>query len=207
MVDPFRTHAQAYEAWFDRFEEAYTAEVAALQLLRPKAEPSLEVGVGSGRFAKPLEITFGLDPAPEMLTHAVDRGIEGVLGVGEHLPFCSNRFELLLMVTTVCFFDDLEAAFAEAHRVLAPGGDVLLGYIDRESPVGQRYEERKSESPFYREATFVRTDELETTLRSVGFTSFETRQTVFTFPEEMDEPDPVRPGTGDGSFVALRAST
>ncbi|MFB6086287.1 MAG: class I SAM-dependent methyltransferase [Halodesulfurarchaeum sp.] len=204
MADPFRSHAAAYDQWFETHEPAYVSERRALESLRPEGSRSLAVGVGTGRFAAPLDITIGIDPAPDMLSIAVDRGIEGVRGVGEHLPFQSNSFDLLLAVTTVCFFDDIGVALHEGRRVLEPGGHILLGFIDRESPVGQQYERTKDENPFYREATFVTVAEIRSLLGSAGFESIETRQTVFTDPE-MDEPDPVRSGTGTGSFVALRA--
>ncbi len=205
MSDPFRTKTALYESWFESFEATYSAEVSALTSLRPETKRSLEVGVGTGRFAEPLEITHGIDPAPEMLQHAIDRGLKGVLGVGEQVPFEADSFGLVMLVTTVCFLDDRAAAFREAARVLQPDGRILLGFIDRESPLGRQYEENKDENPFYQSATFVTAEEIERELDAVGFSAFERRQTVFTEPEAMDEPDPVKRGTGDGSFVVISA--
>jgi SAM-dependent methyltransferase len=202
---PFQTHTDQYEAWFESFEAAYQSEVDALTELRAPASRSLEVGVGTGRFAEPLDIEYGVEPAPEMLARALDRGIEGMRGVGEHLPIQSNSVDLVLMVTAVCFFEDLQAALDEAHRVLRPGSQILLGYIDRESRVGKQYQAIKDENPFYREATFLTTAELREGLVQAGFDNFRTRQTIFSMPDELSEPDPVREGTGEGSFVALSA--
>lgn len=204
MSDPFRTHTELYESWFETFEPTYQSEVNALKSIRPATDRSLAIGVGSGRFAEPLGISHGLDPAPEMLTLAIQRGRVGVQGVGERLPFDSNTFGLALMVTTVCFLDDRVSAFTEAARVLKPEGQLLLGFIDRESPVGQQYEETKDENPFYRSATFLTAAEIEAELEAAGFHDFQRRQTVFTDPDAMDEPDPVRSGTGEGSFVVIR---
>jgi SAM-dependent methyltransferase len=205
MADPFRELAPEYEAWFETHEPTYRAELEALEALRPAADRSLSVGVGTGRFAAPLGVEYGIEPSPEMGVRARDRGIEVVRGVGERLPIRDGSFEFVLAVTTVCFFDDLQLALSEAHRVLEPGGHVLIGFVDRESPVGRQYEATKGENPFYREATFYTAAELQSALESAGFAEVVARQTVFTDPESMTEPDPVEPGTGDGSFVAVRA--
>lgn len=202
-IAPFQTHTDQYEAWFESFEAAYQSEVAALRELRERADRSLAVGVGTGRFADPLDVEYGVEPALEMLVHALDRGVEGIQGVGEHLPVETNSIDMVLMVTTVCFLEDLQATLEEAHRVLRPGGQLLLGFIDRESRVGKQYQAIKDESPFYREATFYTTAELREASARAGFEDFETRQTIFAMPAELAEPDPVREGTGEGSFVAL----
>ncbi|MEF8822410.1 MAG: hypothetical protein V5A52_09040, partial [Halovenus sp.] len=66
--------------------------------------------------------------------------------------------------------------------------------------------EKKEENPFYREATFVSTDELLDELEAAGFTDFEFVQTIFQWPGEIDEPESVETGYGDGSFVGIRAT-
>lgn len=202
---PFERHTDRYEDWFEVHEAAYESELAALGDLLPDSGFGLEIGVGTGRFAAPLGFEVGLDPAAAMLAVARDRGIAPVRGVAESLPFGDDVFDSAMLVTTVCFVDDLAATFQEARRVLGPDGTVLVGYIDRESPVGEIYLERHEESPFYSEATFVSTDELLEVLEGAGFGDVEVVQTVFSWPGEMTEPDPVEPGYGEGSFVAIRA--
>lgn len=204
-TDPFRDHTERYEEWFETFDEAYESEVAALESLRPDGTSSLEVGVGTCRFAVPLQIEYGLDPTPEMAARAQDSGITVVLGVAEELPYRSATFELVLFVTTICFVDDLTASLREAHRVLRPGGSILLGYIDKESRVGKHYQAVKDENPFYRDATFYSTETVLDVLETVGFSDIEVRQTIFQMPDEMDAVAPVKEGYGDGSFVALGA--
>ncbi|MFW6457911.1 MAG: class I SAM-dependent methyltransferase [Halodesulfurarchaeum sp.] len=205
-TDPFRELTDTYESWFETFEAAYRAEIAALESLWKPTDRALSVGVGSGRFAEPLGVEYGIDPAPEMLEIAREHGIEVTLGVGERLPFRAESFESALMVTTVCFLDDLDDALAEIYRVLEVDGSVVLGFIDKQSPVGKRYQAIKDENPFYRDASFYGADELASALAETGFGSIERRQTIFTMPEEMDEPDSVNAGSGEGSFVAMRAS-
>ncbi|NIO41842.1 MAG: methyltransferase domain-containing protein, partial [Burkholderiales bacterium] len=57
----------------------------------------------------------------------------------ETLPFDDAVFDYTLIVTTICFVDDVCAVLAETHRVLKPAGCVVIGFIDRASALAQRY--------------------------------------------------------------------
>ncbi|MFP4591369.1 MAG: class I SAM-dependent methyltransferase [Halobacteriales archaeon] len=202
---PFEAHTERYEGWFETHEAAYESELAAIRRLVPDPGYGLEIGVGSGRFAAPLGLQVGVDPAVDMLGYARERGIDVVRGVAEWLPFPDDTFDVALLVTTICFVDDVPRTLSEAGRVIAPDGAIVLGYIDRDSPVGRVYQRTKADSPFYREATFVSTDELLDALEAAGFDDVEFVQTIFHWPGDLDEPDRVEPGRGEGSFVGLRA--
>jgi SAM-dependent methyltransferase len=203
--EPFEEYTERYDRWFEKNEYAYESEMAALDELVPEDPDGVSVGVGTGRFAAPLGIETGVDPSTEMLKRASARGIETVRGVGEALPFEDCAFDTVLMVTTVCFVDDLEASLREARRVLRPGGRFVAGYVDRESSLGQRYVEGREENPFYRDATFVSTEEIDETLTAAGFGEREYVQTLFSYPEELEGPEEVRDGHGEGSFVGVCA--
>lgn len=202
---PFQAHADRYERWFEEHPAVYQSELEALRRLVPTDGRGLEIGVGSGRFAARLGLEFGVDPADELLAHARDRDLDVVRGVAEALPVRDASLDVALIVTTICFVDDIPRTLAEAARALKPEGVLVLGYVDRESPLGRRYREQREENPFYREATFVSTDELLVELEAAGFSEFDLVQTVFDPPEEIVEPQDVRAGHGDGSFVGLAA--
>jgi SAM-dependent methyltransferase len=205
-AEPFERYPERYDRWFDEHDAAYRSEVAALQRLLPRPGFGLEIGVGSARFAAPLGVQVGLDPAHEMLVRARKRGLDVVEGVAESLPFGDATFDTALIVTAICFVDDVPRTLAEARRVLRPDGSLVVGYIDEDSPVGRMYQERKPENPFYRDATFVSTDELVDALETVGFSEFEFVQTIYRWPGEIDEPEPIDEGYGDGSFVGIKAT-
>ena len=205
-TEPFEAHTDRYEAWFDENESTYRSEIRALERVVDLETFGVEIGVGTGQFAVPLGIDVGVDPALEMLREAVTKDIAVVRGVAEALPFRDDQFEVALIVTTICFVDDVTTTLEEAARVLEPGGRVALGYIDRDSTYGRHYQEIKDENPFYRNATFVSTEELLDELESVGYTDVETYQTVFSPPGEDAGIEEVRRGYGDGSFVALAAT-
>ena len=167
----------------------------------------MEVGVGTGRFAVPLGVREGIEPSRAMGRLAAERGVKVLAGIAEALPCKDRSFDYLLMVVTVCFLDDVYLAFREAHRVLRPGGNILIGFVDRVSPLGRAYEKLREDNVFYREATFFSTDEVVFHLSEAGFGEFVFRQTVFGPPAEMREVDPGRPGYGEGSFVVVRGRT
>jgi ubiquinone/menaquinone biosynthesis C-methylase UbiE len=203
---PFERNTERYEGWFETHEAAYQSEIEALRGLIPEPGFGIEIGVGSGRFAAPLEMQVGVDPAGEMLVRARERGLDVVEGVAESLPFGDGAFDTALIVTTICFVDDIPQTLAEARRVLRPDGSLVIGYIDKDSPVGRIYLEKKSENPFYREAVFVSTDELVDALEGAGFSELEFVQTIYHWPDEIDEREPIEEGYGDGAFVGIKAT-
>jgi len=203
---PFEEHTERYEGWFDEHEDVYQSELDALRRLVPTSGYGIEIGVGSARFASPLGIETGIDPSGEMLGYARERGIEVVKGVAEWLPFRDDTFDTALVVTTICFVDDIPRTLAEAERTLKPDGALVIGYIDKDSPVGQMYQETKAQNPFYREATFVSTESLLEALEAAGFTDFEFVQTVFRWLDDIDGPEPIEEGYGEGSFVGIKAT-
>jgi SAM-dependent methyltransferase len=204
-VESFEKNVNKYEAWFDRHRGAYESELEAIRALLPRRGEGLEVGVGTGRFAAPLRVRVGIDPAKAMGKLAIKRGIEVCYGVGENLPWEDSSFDFVLLVTTICFLDDVAAALGEAYRVLRSGGCILVGFIDRESALGKVYEQRKGDNEFYRDATFFSVSEVVRHLKQAGFRGFLFRQTIFQSPTEMEQADPVRSGYGEGSFVVVRA--
>jgi SAM-dependent methyltransferase len=204
ITAPFDAHPDRYDDWFDAHDAAYRSELRAIRSVWPGTHPALEVGVGTGRFAAPLGVDVGVDPSAEMRTRARQRGIEVRDGTAEALPFDDHHFAAVLNVTTICFIDRLDPALAETRRVLRPSGVFVVGMIDRDSPLGRQYREQKDDNPFYREATFLQADALVGAMRSAGFTQIKTRQTLFAPLNAGKAPEPVRDGTGDGSFVVLR---
>jgi SAM-dependent methyltransferase len=203
-VNAFDKNVDQYQQWFVDHPLAYVSELHAVRELLPKSGSGIEIGVGTGRFAAPLGIRIGVEPSPAMGELARKKGIEVIRGAAEALPFKDGELDFVLMVTTVCFLDDLDLAFGEAHRVLKPGGAFIIGFVDRDSPLGKQYQERKDRSVFYRDATFYATEELVSHLAKAGFGDFAFRQTLFRPLGEMEEVEPVKEGYGEGSFVGVK---
>jgi SAM-dependent methyltransferase len=205
-VAPFESHHQRYEAWFEKHQAAYISELLALRPFVPWEGYGIEIGVGSGRFAAPLGVQVGVDPSPAMLVHAAARGIEVVEGVAENLPFVADSFDFALVVTTICFVDSPVRMLIEVRRVLKPGGCLVIGFIDRESALGQDYLAHQAESVFYREATFYSADEVARLLKETGFSIDAWGQTLAHPLTETREIERLRAGRGQCAFVVVAAT-
>jgi SAM-dependent methyltransferase len=201
-IEPFDRHVDQYERWFEENRFTYESELEAVRVLLPEDGKSIEIGVGTGRFAVPLGIKFGVEPSQAMRAVAQKHGLTVAAGVAEALPFGSTLFDLALMVTTLCFLDDIPAALREAYRVLKPGASLVIASIDRNSPLGREYERLKTEDVFYKEATFYSIGEVIAYLEAAGFKDFAFTQTIF---QGLQGIQPVKEGYGEGSFIVMRA--
>lgn len=201
----FDENIEKYEQWFEKNHYAYQSELLAVKKFLPAKGKGLEVGVGTARFAAPLGIKIGVEPSKKMAQLARKRAVDVVEAKAEKLPFSKSSFDYLLMVTTVCFVDDIKACFLEANRVLNPGGNLIIGFVDKETVLGKIYQKHKEESAFYKYAKFYSTDELVKLLDTCGFNNFEFSQTIFKKLEEIKDIEPVYEGYGKGSFVVIKA--
>jgi len=203
-VEPFERHMDKYEEWFEKNMFAYKSELEAVRLLLPEGGTGVEIGVGTGRFAAPLGIRVGVEPSKAMREVAQKRGIEVIDGVAEALSFEDCLFDFALMVTTICFIDDVEASFKESFRIIKSSGFFINGFVDRNSSLGKTYQKHKEENVFYKIATFYSVDEVISYLKKVGFRNLAFTQTIFHNLDEIKEVEPIKEGYGEGSFVVVR---
>lgn len=206
VVTVFEEHASEYNQWFDAHEPVYQAELAALRKFVPSTGMGIEVGVGTGRFAVPLGIRFGIDPSRRMLEIARQRGLRVCQAVGERLPFRDGQFDVALLVTVICFVEDVPTLLRELERVLKTDGQLIIGFINRDSELGRLYKSRKETSAFYRDARFYGVKDLADWVKEAGFDTIRLCQTLFAGPSECSTRDlEVRDGSDNGAFVALTA--
>lgn len=105
---PFERYSDHYDDWFRKNPDAYKSELDLIRgLLHLPGARGLEVGAATGKFAGPLGIEIGVEPSGQMAQKAAKRGIQVVRGVAENLPFADAAFDFVLMVTTICFVDDI----------------------------------------------------------------------------------------------------
>ncbi len=202
-VDVFDRHTAEYEDWFVRNRGVYISEIELLKTFIPAGLRGVEIGIGTGLFAQPLGISFGLEPSESMARVAESRRLTVALGFAENMPLPDAAYDFALMVTTICFLDDPKTALKETLRILKPGGFILIGFVPAESALGRRYLQKKDQSLFYGPARFFSTTEVLELLRDSGFRNPETAQTLLD-PDNRDIQLPVA-GHDRGGFVGIKA--
>jgi ubiquinone/menaquinone biosynthesis C-methylase UbiE len=104
----------------------------------------LDVGCGTGQFAARLRRAvpgvrvWGVDLVADMLNKGADRwrlhadGVQPVQGDSERLPFADGTFEFITCANSFHHYPHQDRAVAEMHRVLRPGGRLMIidGYRD-----------------------------------------------------------------------------
>lgn len=106
----------------------------------------LEVGVGLGadheRFARAGAILSGVDLTVRAVTHTRKRlaqlNLQSALQTAdaEHLPFENASFDAVYSWGVLHHTPRTDAAIAEVHRVLAPGGEARVMLYNRHSVIG-----------------------------------------------------------------------
>ncbi|RJX26768.1 MAG: class I SAM-dependent methyltransferase [Desulfurivibrio sp.] len=190
----FHERAADYDQWFEG-SLLYAIELAAVrELATPLAQPRIEVGVGPGRFAQDLGIAVGVDPALAPLMLARARNIGVVQAVGEQLPLASDSAGSVFILFTLCFLAEPPRVLAECHRILRPGGHLVLGMVPAGGAWGRALQAKKEENhPFYRHASFYQAGQGVRWLQEAGFAVVESRSSLLQSPGELSEMEHSRP--------------
>ncbi len=142
----------------------------------PAGRQVLDAGCGTGQVLADLDgrglRLVGLDLSAEMLRHARRRvpSARLVRGDCQRLPFPDHSFDLVLNTLSFHWYPAPRAALAEFHRVLRPGGRLLLAGIAAHAmalPALRRGFRRLARNGVQLEAPGA----VEALLREVGFAS------------------------------------
>jgi len=104
----------------------------------------LDLGAGSGDMAEAVRnqvknsAIVGFDYCLELLQIAksklINHGVEWILGDGRFISFRDKSFDGVVAAFSIRNMPDLTVVFSEIHRVLKPGGKVVV--LDMVKPVG-----------------------------------------------------------------------
>jgi len=201
----FDNYSNEYDNWFVENKFAFQSELQAIKKALPKSKNSIEIGIGSGIFAEALNIKEGIEPSEAMRIKAKERNINAINAVAENLPYKNKTIDVVLMVTTVCFLDDIYTSFQEIHRILKDNGHFVIGFVDKNSPIGKIYLKNKEKSLFYKEARFFSVEDLSQILSETGFEISESYQTIFGEIDNIKQVQKVLKSHGQGSFIVIKA--
>lgn len=107
---------------------------------------TLELGAGLGsnlrHYPANVERVL-LEPHAGRAAWLRGKGEAVVEGPAETLPFDDQRFDTVVETLVFCSVRDVAAALAEIHRVLVPGGRLLLlDHVAALDPVRRRWQDR-----------------------------------------------------------------
>jgi SAM-dependent methyltransferase len=126
----FGANADAYERARPEWPEE-----AARWLVPEGAELVVELGAGTGKLTRAV-VSLGVrvvavEPDPRMLAVLRGRGLEGVGGSAESIPFGGGVADAVVAGSSLHWFE-LALALPEIHRVLRPGGRFGFGWNHRD---------------------------------------------------------------------------
>ncbi|MGB8908179.1 MAG: methyltransferase domain-containing protein [Candidatus Cybelea sp.] len=120
------------------FPDAFFDRLFAMNAVRPN-DRALDLGTGTGTLARGFALrgcdVVGLDRSAALLDCAREldsragNAVRYVEGLAEELPFGDASFEMVCAGQCWHWFDRAAAA-AQAHRVLVPGGRLILAHFD-----------------------------------------------------------------------------
>ncbi len=225
----FKDLAARYDAWYQTplgsLAHALESEaIFALAEVKP-GQRIMDIGCGTGIYT--LELArrgarvIGMDPSVEMIAMAKEKlrlaSLTGlfVCGSAEALPFRSQKFDLALAVTSLCFVHLPDRAIEEMRRVLRSGGRLVLGELNRFSLWAfLRRLKGFFRETIYNQARFWSRRELERLLRQKGFHPSAVRFLLYFPPVDLRvflksyrffEAVVKRLLPGTGAFIAMRA--
>jgi len=136
VVKAYSRWASTYDATFGRVVGHYHWHIAKF-VQEVGAQRVIEIGVGTGLSLRhyPAGISvLGVDICPRMLEKARRQQASGAtrarielkLVDGEELPYDPGTFDAVVLPFVISVTPDPKRLLAEAFRVLAPGGHVLI---------------------------------------------------------------------------------
>lgn len=161
--------------WIAPLYDLFTPEIDAsaleqgLELAERPIKRVLDVGGGTGRAARSITAHRRIvaDPARGMIAQARDHGLEAVRAGGANLPVQDDSIDAVLLVDALHHISDQHGTLTEAHRVLRPGGVLVVIDFDPTTIRGRLLV--ASEHLFRFDSTFQSPESLRDSMARSGF--------------------------------------
>ena len=129
--------AQGYEE-LHKEEQEKKITIIKTKFQPNKEETLLDVGCGTGLTTRTWDCKrFGIDPSKKLLEKAIQQDKEGTykLASAESIPFKDNNFDIVISITAIQNFTDIEKGLNEIKRV---GKDkFILTFLKKSSKASQ----------------------------------------------------------------------
>jgi ubiquinone/menaquinone biosynthesis C-methylase UbiE len=142
-VTYFNDKSVAYREEYEReTPEGYSFRVRREKVLAltPSKTKVLDIASGPGVMVEALRkkdcLVACVDAAPEMIARTLEEhpGVRAVVGDAYSLPFGNGEFDVALAMGLIEYLEHEDTCLREAHRVLRPGGSLIITFPNYASP-------------------------------------------------------------------------
>jgi ubiquinone/menaquinone biosynthesis C-methylase UbiE len=207
MVDDalFDSKADTYDNWYMTPLGAYEDELENALVFKHvgvvRGKTVLDVGCGTGLYSIRLSEGGADVTAVDISSKMIEMARRKAQVRSQYiwyeqadmakLPYENRTFDMVVSITALEFAADPLLALMEMARVLRPGGKLVVGVLNNDSPwADARREHAKREASIYGAAHFFSSSDLRLLFHRAGtFGALTMESCIYTFPDEDEFQD------------------
>jgi len=212
IIGSFERAAASYDDWYRKpgGVHALRSELKGLEALLPTSGLGVDVGAGTGIFAKHISTkeryVLNIDPSPEMLKEAEKRDLPAVLATAEASPLRSRTLDFAYMVTVIEFLPEPFKALRSIGEILKENAPLVILIINREGSWGRLYSELAEKGdPIFSHARLYNLGEVCSLLTGAGYVPQGFVGTLTASPDEVVGEVKLVPITPDAGVILIKA--